>query len=220
MADVAGREQPADVTRRDVVDERDSPDVEAHPFEQVEIPAPVPPEAERLAGGDHFRPRGAQDRLGELLGVEQCERLVERQQQHVLDAHLLEQLEPALDRREQLHAVAEERARVRVEGDDRGAKVRRLCRLDHSPVAAVDTVEGADGHRTPCRRELLGSARDVHVARSARAFSTRPSTSASGMSSPGSNSAGATASDTSNGPTSVRRSVRQCPPAASAMARM
>src|SRR5579885_2593287 len=205
--DVAAREQHADVARRHVVDERHAAGVEAQPFQQVEVSRAAAAEAEAVAGGDHLGARRAEDRPRELLRRQVGERCVEPQDEHVLDPLRLQQLEPALERREQRHLGAEERARMRVEGHDRGTKAGRDRRLEHAHVAAVHAVERADRDRAPCRRELAGTGGDVH---------SRPSTSSSLSSS---NASGAWASSIANGPTAVRRSVRQWPPSAWAIER-
>jgi len=64
------------------------------------------------------------------------------------------------------------------------------------------------------KRKLLRAMGDDHAG-----APTRRRISASGSSRPGSKASGETASATENGPTSVRRSVRQCPPSASAIER-
>src|SRR5207248_7034114 len=46
---LAGREQAADVARRDVVHERYAADVESQPFEQRKVARPAAPEAEAVA---------------------------------------------------------------------------------------------------------------------------------------------------------------------------
>ncbi len=65
--DVAGLEQAPHVARGDVLHERDAPDVEAEPHEQVEVAAAPEPEAEAVARRDDVRPDRAQDRVGEHL---------------------------------------------------------------------------------------------------------------------------------------------------------
>ena len=199
MADVAGREQLPDVARRDAVDERHAAHVEAELLEEHEVARPAAAEAEAVSGGDDLGPDPAEDRLSERLRLERGKRGVEA----------------TFERREQLDRRAEERARVWIERHDRRAQVRRAGRLEDAAVAAMDPVEGADRDRARRPLELVGAARDRHPL----AAETRASTSASARSSPGSNASGPTASAIVNGPTSVRLSVRQCPPSAVARAR-
>src|SRR6185312_15055816 len=113
-----------------------------------------------------------------------------------------EQLEPALDRRQQLDRHAEVRARVRIERHDAPPEPGRLRDLEHALMPAMDAVEAPDRDRACCRLELPRRRRDDHAGAPMRA-----STSASARSAAGSNAAGSTASATLNGPTSVRRSV-------------
>src|SRR5581483_298089 len=183
--------------------------------------------------------------LGEVLGLELLQVVVERDDEHVRDTERLDQLQPAGERRQQLDAVAEDEARVPVEGDDRGNEPRLDRRLDDAPVAAVDAVEGTDRDRPPPPLELLGPADDPHGStvpstatsspphrtrtRSATrrrpcriAAASRASTSTAGRKA--SASAGGTirsssACATEKGPTSVRRRLRQWPPSTSAIAR-
>ena len=114
-------------------------------------------------------------------------------------------------RRQQLDPVAEHDARVRVERDDR----RREPGVDRGAqdplVADVDAVEGAERHRARAGLELLRGTGDRHSA--GTCSGSRASASSTGMTRSGS------ASSDGERPTSVRRSVRQWPPSASAIAR-
>ena len=156
------------------------------------------------------------------------------------------QLQPPLERAEELDPVAEHPPRVRVEGDD-GRREPGLDRLrDHALMAAVDAVEDPERDRAVLALELGRRACDVQtgitteptatsrpswIVRVSGAARLRPvriasaspaSTSTAGRK--GSASAAgrirwSSASSTENGPTSVRRSVLQWPPSASAIAR-
>ena len=86
-----------------------------------------------------------------------------------------------------------------------GASPVARDRREHRLVAAMDAVEAPDRDRARAPLDRLGCARDVHESL-ARASS-------------GSSIRSQSASSTENGPISVRRSVRQCPPSASAIAR-
>src|SRR5207244_12655698 len=97
-------------------------------------------------------------------------------------------------------------ARVRPDGHRRRPPPGLARRVEHPPVAAVDAVEGADRDGALRLAELGRVVRDPHVASRASACS-------------GGRIVSGAASSTENGPTSVRRRVRQCPPRASAIAR-
>ena len=116
---------------------------------------------------------------------------------------------------EELDAVAEHRPRVRVERDDgrREPRVDR-ARVEHPPVPAVDAVEGADRDRPRRALRARGIASDVH---GTRPLEPRRPASASG----GRRTMRVRRRPPrrGTGPTSVRRSVAQCPPSASAIAR-
>ena len=101
-----------------------------------------------------------------------------------------------------------------VERDDARPQPGSARRVDHSQVATVDAVEGADGRGAARPGQVGGVASDVHAPVPERAASTRSSTTDSGRSRAAVNDSGVTASATENGPTSVRRSVTQCPPSA------
>ena len=103
---------------------------------------------------------------------------------------------------------------MRVERDHARPQPGSARRVDHSQVATVDAVEGADGRGAARLGQAGGVASDVHAPVPERAASTRSSTSDSGRSRSAVNASGVTASATENGPTSVRRSVTQCPPSA------
>src|SRR5439155_22193006 len=94
--------------------------------------------------------------------------------------------------------------RVRPEGDHGGRGPSGAGRIEDPPVAEMDAVEAPDRDGTLTGGELFGTPGDPH---------SRASASSGGMNRSGS------ASSTVNGPISVRRSVRQCPPRTSAMAR-
>ena len=87
-----------------------------------------------------------------------------------------------------------------------GVEPGRARRREHGAMTAVHAVEAPDRDRAWLALDLLRSGDDVHVASLASASS-------GGMIRSGS------ASSTENGPISVRRSVTQWPPSASAIAR-
>ena len=125
-----------------------------------------------------------------------------------VEPDLRQQLQPPLERRQQLDLVAEDGPWVRVERQDRGTQAGVTRRLEHAAVAAVDAVEGADRDRALGRVQLADVADDPHAPAPIRASA------ASGVT-----SFWSSASATENGPTSVRRSDAQWPPSASAIER-
>src|SRR5581483_5130659 len=207
---LARRQQPADVARRDVVDERHATHVEPETLEQREVAAAAAPEPEPVACGDHLCAGRAQDRLREVLRRELGERRVEAHDESVVHPDLGQKLEPPLERGEKFDPVAEDAARVGLERDRRRAQARGARSVEHAPMPAVDAVERPDRDRAARRLELVRTVRDVHSAASASAALSSRS---------GVNASGGTASATENGPTSVRRKVRQWPPSATAIAR-
>ena len=108
---------------------------------------------------------------------------------------------------------------MRIERHDARPQPGPPRRVDHPEVAEVDAVERPDRDGAPRLRQLRRAPERRSRAQPRRAASTRASTSASARSRSAVNASGATASATENGPTSVRRSVAQCPPSAIAIDR-
>ena len=110
--------QLADPGRRDALEHGHAPDVEAELLEEGEIALPVAPEAERVPRRNDLGAHAAEDELRELRRLEPRERVVEREHDDVVHSGGLEQLEPPLERREQLDFASQHRTRMRVEGHD------------------------------------------------------------------------------------------------------
>ena len=91
-------------------------------LEEREIAPPAVPEAEVVPGDDDLRADPPEHALGELLGLLLLQVVRELEHECLLDPGVLEELEPALKRREQLDVVPEHEARVRVERDGGGAE--------------------------------------------------------------------------------------------------
>ena len=86
-----------------------------------------------------------QHRVGELARAQLGQLEVEGDDERLLDPGLAEQLEPALERRQELDAVAERDAWMRVERDDRRRRRRR-------PERGVEHAAGGrGGRRRRCR---------------------------------------------------------------------
>src|SRR5581483_2704519 len=193
--------------------------------QQLEVAAAVAPEPEADAGRDDLRTDRDEVLARELLRGERREPSRELDDKRLLDPGVRKQLEPALERREQLHSAPEHRARVGVERDDGRAPTRRERGAEHRTVPDVDAVERADRHRARHPLELGRRPRDVHAAlpsprsssastparttgstRASAASGSRSRAAAAGISDASSTSE---ASSTRNGPTAVRRSVVQ-----------
>ena len=209
-----------------------APDVEAEPREELEIAGALAPEAEAVARGDDL---GADRRAGtprERLRLERRELVVNASTSTSSTPAACEQLEPPLDRREQLDPVAEHRrgcgsnvttvGRERPPRVDRGPNDRRWPRWTPSNVPIATARGAARAPRAAARRSrrVPAAGRRARArrrgprrgrARAPRPAAARaPPTRAAGLGS-------TSASSTSNGPTSVRRSVVQWPPSASAI---
>ena len=180
-------------------------DVEAEALEQREIARSSDSEPEVLAGHDQLGTYGSKKPLREQFRRQLLQVRCERRDENRLDARFREELEPAFERGQELDLVAERDPRVRIECDDRRLEARGLNRVEDGPMPPVDAVKAADRYRTAIRIEL---GREVCDPQSSLASAASGEMSRSGS-----------ASSTENGPISVRRSVRQWPPMASAMAR-
>ena len=73
-----------------------------------------------------------------------------------LDPGLVEELEPPLERRQELDLVAERDPRMRIERDHRRLEPGRANRVDDRAMAAMDAVEAADRDGARPRLELGG----------------------------------------------------------------
>ena len=165
-------------------------------------------EAEVLPGDDDLgADRSAGSRSANCSGLSCWSSGVNAGHDRRLDTGFLQQLEAALERRQEVDPVPEGDPRMRVERDHRRGEPRRLRRADDGSVPPVHAVERAD-RRPPAACARPRAERDA-------TFTPRASRAprSGGMIVSGS------ASSTENGPISVRRSVRQCPPSASAIER-
>ena len=190
--------------RRDALEELDRSNLEPVSEERVEVASPAAPEAEVLARDDDLRVDRPQHFVCELDRVEpgQIEREVD--DERFVDPEVCEQLQPALERREQIDAVSEGGSRMRVEGDDRRPEAGVARGLDDPAMAQVHPVEGAQGYGAWRRLELGRGAGDLHSSANASSGGITRCSSASSI---------------LNGPTAVRLSDTQWPPRASARER-
>ena len=196
-------------------DERHHSSIEAQPSEQLEVTRASAAKAEVGARDHDLRTDRPQHALGEHLRLEPTQVEIELDHERLLDSGLADQLQAPAQRRQQLDLVAERDPRMRVERDHGRRQPGGNRSLEHPPVAEVDAVEGSDRDRPSLPAQLADVVRDLHRASPDPAASSpiRPSASSGGM------IRSASASSTRNGPTSVRRSVAQCPPSAAAIAR-
>ena len=159
------REELADPARRDAV-RRAAPGARRSRGvrRSVEVAAPSRPEAEALPRDDDPRPERPRMRVDELLGLEARELRRELDDEDVVRARA----PPSSSRRRSnvvrsCDLVAEHRARMGLERDDRRAQARRLRGVDHGAVAAVHAVERADRDRALGGLGVLRRAEDVHA---------------------------------------------------------
>jgi hypothetical protein len=96
--DLARAQERTNLGRRNALDERNRPGVEAEPREQLEIAAPLASEAKGPAGDDDLGADRTKVRLGEFLGLELRQIGGELDRERLLDAEVGEQLESPLER--------------------------------------------------------------------------------------------------------------------------
>ena len=169
-----------DPARRHAFDERHVDDLEPETAEEPDVSLPPAPKAECLRCDDGFRPDRLEDPGHEFLRLEPAQRFGELDEEDVVRAGLLDQLDAPAKRRQELDVVAEHQPRMRVEGDDGRAEAGRLRRFDRRPVPAVHAVEGADRDGAFGRLELGRRAHDAHAGSSSgssRSFGTGDGTS-------------------------------------------
>src|SRR4029453_4876570 len=212
--DLPGAKQVADARRRDPLDQRHGADVETEPVQELEVTGPSAAEAEVRPSDDDLGAYREQHALDELLRPELRDLEVEVDHQRLDDSRLPEELEAPFERRQQLDAVAEGDAGVRVERDHGRRLPGRDRSVEDPAMTAMDPVERPERDRPGPGAALarVGSALPAAGA-PAPAASSRASASSAGISRSGS------ASSTRNGPTSVRRNVTQWPPSAVAIER-
>ena len=198
------RDELSDPCRGDTSHQRHGPDVESEPCEQRDVPGGAAAEAEVLADDNHVCADPAEHSLGKHRRLELRKLERERQDEHLVDPGLREELETPLECGEEWDSVPEDRTRMGPERHDRGRQRCRAHRLEDAPVSAVHAVEAPERDGALARAQLRRIVGDVH---------NRASASSGGM------IRSVSASSTENGPISVLRSVRQWPPSASATAR-
>ena len=146
----------------DARDRLDLEHLEAEPVEQLQITTTPRTEAEVRAGRDRLRADRPQVPLGERLRLEGHQLGRERRHEGRLHPGGADQLQSALERRDQIDVVAECDPRMRVERDHGRGEARVDRGADDALVTSVDPVErpDRDGPRLPL--ELRRRVRDPH----------------------------------------------------------
>src|SRR3954469_1653169 len=162
---LARPDEPPDGRRGDAFHQRDVARVEAELAQDAQVAVAAVAEAEALARDDDLGADRAEYPFGEVLRGPGRELVGELEHEHVLDVEPFDQLDPPLERRQQLDPVSEDLARVWVERDDGRCQARVDRGADHPPVSQVDAVEGAERDRARLPLELPGRARDAHASR-------------------------------------------------------
>jgi hypothetical protein len=161
----------ANTTGRDAFDQRDRPHLESEPPEKLDVALAPLPEAEGLCRDHHPRAKRLKNLPNELLRLPPGQLGRELQNEQLVGPDFPDQLDAALEGRDQLDVIAQHSAGVRVEGDDRRAKTSADCLFDRRAVASMDTVERADRDRALGRVELRRGANDLQIASSGRSRS-------------------------------------------------
>ena len=147
---------------------RDLACVEPEPTQQLQVARAPLPEAKPRACDDDLRADREQVLARELVRLESGDRRTELHHQGVLHPGVREQLEPPLERREQLDALGEHGPRMRVERDDGRDELSTAAgihgRANDRPVTQVHAVERPDRDRARANGEVCCRARDVHAA--------------------------------------------------------
>ena len=97
-----------------------------------------------------------------MLRLEQRQLAREADDDDLLDAVLDQQLDLALERGQEIDRLAEHHARMRVESQHRHRQPRLEGHVEHAPVPAMDSVEGADRHRPCAARQVSRISDDFH----------------------------------------------------------
>src|SRR5581483_8056570 len=115
--------------------------------------------------------------LGELLCLDPLEVEGELDDERLLDSELGEELQPPVERREQLDAVAHHPPGMRMERDHGRARAGGDGGVDHAPVSEMDPVERPERDGPVPAGELLDGACDLHdrvPVRAGAGSTTRP----------------------------------------------
>src|SRR5580765_3341657 len=160
--DVALPQQAPDRSRGDPGHHGHRANVEAELRQQTRVTCRAAAEAEVLADHDHLGADPSEDGVAELRRLAPRKLRSELDDEHLVDTGVLQQLEAPLERREQLHVVAEHEPRVWPEGDHRDRPSRGEGSLEHASMAEMHSVEAADGGNATVGLELFRAPRDLH----------------------------------------------------------
>ena len=125
--------------------------------ESVSSAGPARAEPEVRSDRDRLRPDRGEVRRDELVGRKSHELGRERGDERVRDAGLGQELQPPLERGDEIDAVAEHDARMRVERDHGRLEPGVDRRPEHRAVSPVDAVERPDRDRSRPPLELGGA---------------------------------------------------------------
>ena len=169
--DIAGVEKLADPARGDAFYERNRADLESEPAEEWDIALAPLSEAKGLRRDHDTRAKRLENVSNEVFRLPSRQLGRELEDEQLVRPDFLNQLDAALQRRDQLDVVPEDAARVWVERDDRRAETGPDRLLDGRPMAPMDAVEGADRDGALGRLELSRCADDLQMASSGRSRS-------------------------------------------------
>ena len=128
----------------------------------VRSPCRGAPEAEVLARDDRLGADRPEELVREGLRLQPGDVERELDDERRVDSELGEQLQPTLERHQQVDPVAECGARVRIERDDRRLRPCVEQRLDHAAVPEMDAVEGPERHGARAMAQLARFASNPH----------------------------------------------------------
>ena len=128
----------------------------------VRSPLPGASEAEVLARDDRLGADRPEELVREGLRLQPGDVERELDDERRVDSKLGEQLQPTLERHQQVDPVAECGARVRIERDDRRLGPCVEQRLDHAAVPEMNPVEGPERHCARAMAQLVRFASNLH----------------------------------------------------------
>ena len=169
--DVARVQELTDPARRDAFHKRNRTHLESEPAEEWDIALAPLSEAKGLRRDHDTRAKRLENVSNEVFRLPSRQLGRELEDEQLVRPDFLNQLDAALQRRDQLDVVPEDAARVWVERDDRRAETGPDRLLDGRPMAPMDAVEGADRDGALGRLELSRCADDLQMASSGRSRS-------------------------------------------------
>jgi hypothetical protein len=145
--------------------------LESEPAEEVDIALARFSEAKGLRGDHDTGAERLENLPNEVLRLSSRQLGRELEDEQLVGPDLLDQLDAALERRDQLDVVPEDAARVRVERDNGRAETGADRLVDRRPMTSMDTVERSDSDRALGGLELPRYVDDLQTASSGRSRS-------------------------------------------------